>query len=486
MTSTQNKDVKVLILGAGMSGILAGIKLKAAGIHNFEIIEKADEVGGTWQANTYPGLACDVPAHNYDYSFEHNWKWSGLYARGPELFAYFKYCADKYGLRPHLRLRTQVVNIERKPQQWQVETDDGVKRLCDIVINCMGILCHPKMPEIDGLEAFEGACFHSARWDHRVPLDGKRIGVIGTGSTSAQITSALAKRAGHFSLFQRTAQWVAPAFQYERLTTVQGLHRKLPPFSNVTGKFQGRLIEQLGKAVTGDSPLTRRVVEKACYRHLNTVRDPELREKLTPDYKVGCRRLIFSDGFYEAIQAPQAELVTEGIERIEAGGVRTRDGRLHEIDVLVLATGFHALNYTYGFDVINAEGRKLSEQWSEGAQALRGVGVDGFPNYFMLIGPKSPVGNFSLTGIAEAQMNYLMALIELLRDGKHQQISPCKKALERYDDFLDQGMEKTVWASGCNSGWYLDKRGKPQIYPYTPDTFRSAMRQPDISEFVVS
>ena len=480
------RDFKVLILGAGMSGILAGIKLKAAGINNFDIIEKASEVGGTWQANTYPGLACDVPAHTYDYSFEPNWKWSGLYAKGPELFAYFKHCADKYGLRPHLRLNTTVTEIARRDGHWQVSTEDGATHTGDAVINCMGFLCHPSMPDIPGLGDFAGHTFHSARWDHSVALDGKKIGVIGTGSTATQITVALAKRASQLNLFQRTPQWVMPAFQTRRPKWMQSLHRRVPGLSTATGKAQGKLIEKIGDAMTGDSPATAAIIRQLCYRHLNSVKDPVLRQKLTPDYKVGCRRLVFSDDFYDAIQAPQANLITSGIEHIEAGGIQTRDGQLHELDVLVLATGFHALNYTYGFEVINEQGDKLSEQWADGSDALRGVAVNGFPNYFMLVGPRSPVGNFSITGIAESQMNYLMPLLEQLRLGKANEINVCPRAQERYNQTLQDGLGKTVWTSGCNSGWYLDKKGRPQLYPFTPRVFRRDMRAPDFSEYVIN
>ena len=479
---TKRQDPSFLVLGAGMSGILAGIKLKQAGLHDFEILEMADDVGGTWRDNTYPGLACDVPAHNYDYTFEHNWKWSGLYAKGPELKAYFKYCAERYGLMPHARLRHCVEDIRRVDGRWQVRTTDGAVRSADVVINAMGFLCHPRMPDIPGLADFGGALFHSARWDHDVPLDGRRIGVIGTGSTATQITVALAERASHYSLFQRTAQWVMPAMELERPGPLKQLHRFLPGYANAVGKLQGRLLEQVARGVTGDSHWTMRVLEHLCRRHLAKVRDPELRAKLTPDYKVGCRRLILSDGFYDAIQAPQAELVDTGIERIEAGGVRTTDGRLHELDVLVMATGFHALDYTYNFDVVNEQGTSLRETWAEGAEALRGVAVAGFPNYFMLVGPRSPVGNIGITSIAESQMGYLMTLIDELRTGRARAIDVRPEAQAAYARYLDDGLDKTVWGSGC-VGWYLDKRGKPIIYPYNPTVFRRAMRDPDLSEF---
>ena len=485
MEAASTDDLDILILGAGMAGILAGIKLREAGLQCFEILEMADAVGGTWRDNTYPGLACDVPAHNYDFTFEHNWTWSGLYAKGPELKAYFEHCADAYGVTPHVRFNTRVTHVEHVDGRWQVTSQDGTTRSADVVINCMGILCHPKVPDIPGLARFEGDCFHSARWDHSVPLDGRRIGVIGTGSTATQITSALAERAGHFSLFQRTAQWVCPALDTHRPGLMRQMHRWVPGVSRLTGSLQGALLERVGQGVTGDSPTAARVVAWLCRRHLATVRDPDLRARLTPDYTVGCRRLIFSDGFYEAIQQPTAELVTAGIDCITPTGVRTVDGRDHPLDLLVLATGFHALDYTHKFDVVNAAGESLAARWANGADAHRGVAVSGYPNYFMLIGPRSPVGNFGLTSIAESQMGYLMPLIERLRIGQASQIDVCPDAEAKYQAHLDAGVGKTAWASGCNKGWYLNAAGKPMLYPYTPNTFRRAMRAPDWGEYLL-
>ncbi len=478
--------LKFLILGAGMSGILAGIRLKQAGMNDFEILEMADEVGGTWRDNTYPGLHCDVPAHSYDYSFEPCPTWNGFYASGPELGNYFRECARKYGLMPHVRFHTCVNDIHRENGQWVVTSTDGKRRRADVVINCFGILSYPKMPDIPGLDTFEGALFHSARWDHDVPLDGKRIGVVGTGSTSAQITAALAPRAGHYSLFQRSAQWVTPAHNMYRNQLLRAAHRKLPGFSQLTGNLQQNLFMLIAKGITGDSDWVWKILDKSCRAYLDTVKDPELRRQLTPNFKVGCRRLIFCDGFYEAVQLPTSELVTAGIESIEPRGIRTADGRLHELDVLVMATGFHALNYTYNFDVRNDAGDSLSAQWSEGAQALHGVAVENFPNYFMLIGPHSPVGNFSLTAIAEIQMDYLMGLIDILKRGDAKAISVKPEAQKKYMDYLRAGMGKTVWTSGCPQSWYLGKDGLPQLYPYIPQVFAKQLKQPDLDEYVMA
>lgn len=484
MTVAKSSTPTVLILGAGMSGILAGIKLKEEGIESFEILEMGNSVGGTWRDNTYPGLSCDVPAHSYDYSFEPNWRWKSTYAEGAEIYAYFKHCADKYGITPHVRFGTRITSVVRENGLWTVTSSDGMQRKAQIVINCLGVLVHPMDPEIEGLASFEGARFHSARWDHSVPLDGKRIGVIGTGSTATQITCALADRAAKFTMFQRTAQWVCPNFDTRRPEWLRALHRAVPKLSWAAGRFQNFILEStFCQAVVGNKTM-KNLLEKLCRRHLAKVKDPVLREKLTPKFELGCRRLIFSDTFYDAIQKPNVELVTEGIQRIEPKGVRTKDGRLHEFDVLVMATGFHALDYTRNLKIVGERGQSLGDVWAQGAQALRSVAIAGFPNFFMLIGPHSPIGNFSLTGISEIQMRYIMTFIRRIRQGQVKAVSPRLEAQDRYNQHIRDGFKNTAWTSGCSS-WYLDPQGVPRMYPFTPNQYRQDMRDPDLAEFEV-
>lgn len=485
MTQARASTPTVLILGAGMSGILAGIKLKEEGIETFEILEMGDSVGGTWRDNTYPGLSCDVPAHSYDYTFEPNWRWKSTYAEGPEIHTYFKHCADKYGVTPHVRFNTRITSVIRENGAWTVTSADGMKRRAQIVINALGVLVHPMDPEIEGLESFEGARFHSARWDHSVPLDGKRVGVIGTGSTAVQIICALADRTSKLEMYQRTAQWVGPNFDTRRPEWLRSLHRAVPAVSWAAGRIQNWVLENtFCKAVVGNKTM-KNLLEKLCRRHLAQVQDPVLREKLTPKFELGCRRLIFSDQFYKAIQKPGVSLVTEGIQRIEPKGIRTKDGELHELDVIVTATGFHALDYTRNLIIRNEKGDSLGDVWDKGAQALRSVAVSGFPNFFMLIGPHSPIGNFSLTGISEIQMRYILSFVRMIKRGEVKAVDPKRSAQDRYNDHLREGFTKTQWVTGCSS-WYLDKNGLPRMYPFTPNQYRQDMKDPDISEFEIT
>lgn len=473
---------RVIIIGAGMSGLLMGIKLREAGIESFEILEMADAVGGTWRDNTYPGLACDVPAHGYAYSFEPNWKWKGLYAEGAEIRAYFEHCADKYGIRPFVRFNTMINRIEREDGGWSVTSTDGMRRRADVVVTCIGGLVHPKYPEIKGLDSFSGAKFHSARWDHSVELANKRVGVIGTGSTAIQITSALAGKASHYSLFQRTPQWVSRNFEMRRPAWIRTLQRWFPWLASASGRFQNMLTEQtFSRAVIGDARRMR-LVEYLVQSNLDKVKDPQLKAKLTPDYRVGCKRLIFSDTFYDAIQRPGASLVTEGISHIEPRGVVTRDGRLHELDVLVMATGFHALDYTRNMTIIGDNGRTLAETWAQGPKGHRAVGIAGFPNLFTVVGPHSPVGNYALTGISEYQIGYIMSLIRMFQRGECRTAVPKPQAQALYNNSLRDGLKNTVWTSGCAS-WYLDASGLPNLYPFTPSQYRREMQQPQLEEF---
>ncbi|MFO0692309.1 MAG: NAD(P)/FAD-dependent oxidoreductase [Polyangiales bacterium] len=475
--------MRVLVIGAGMSGMLMGIRLLEAGIESFEILEKAASVGGTWRENTYPGLACDVPAYLYTYSFEPNPECSHRYARGPEIQAYFERVFEKHGLARYTRFGREVEAARWEDGAWTVTTKDGERRRADVLVAATGVLHHPKLPDIPGLDSFEGAAFHSARWDHRAPLDGSRIGVVGTGSTAVQIVSALADRASKLSLFQRTAQWVLPAFDADYGESSKAILRRFPSLARLLHHGYAAYFDGvLGGGFGTERRLFFAAFETLAERHLATVRDPELRRKLTPDYRLGCKRFILSDRFYEAIQGPHSELVTEGIERVEARGVRTRDGRLHELDVLVLATGFHARAFMRPMAIEGVDGTTLESAWADGVYAHRSVALPAFPNFFMLQGPNSPIGNYSLIKIAEIQSAYVMAILERIRRGELATVMPRKDVTDRLARELREAAEHTVWkAAGCTS-WYLDERGNLGVWPFTLERFGREMRTPRFEE----
>ena len=475
--------IRIVVIGAGMSGILTGIRLLQAGITDFVIYEKAGRVGGTWRENTYPGLSCDVPSHHYVYSFEPNPEWSRMFAPGAEIHAYFERAAEKYGVLPHIRFGCEVTAATYADGRWHVACADGTRDVADVVIAATGVLHHPVYPRIEGLDDFAGASFHSARWDHGVALRGQRVGIIGTGSTAIQIVPAIVDEVARLSLFQRTAQWILPYpnpwFSEEEKATFR---RDPEQLTELYKNWEGQFNHTFARAVIGDQRQMERI-ERRCRMNLQeNVKDGELRRRLTPDYKVACKRLIMSDTFYPAIQRPNAELVTAGIDSVEAHGVRTRDGRLHELDVLVLATGFDGHRFMRDVHITGRDGVTLSSVWADALEAYRCLAVPGFPNFFALIGPNSPIGNFSLILIAELQLAYILKLVDKVRRRECRALVPTEAATAAFNASIREAMKSTVWVSGCRS-WYLDKNGNPITWPWSFERFEADMREPVLDDY---
>ncbi len=466
-----------------MAGILSAIKLTEAGFADFTVYEKGDRFGGTWRENTYPGLSCDVPSHLYSYSFALNPDWSHQYSPGAEICTYFERVAREHGVHEKTRFGDEVVRLEWTDGRWQLETRAGVRDRVDVVIAATGVLHQPRYPEIDGLDSFTGAMFHSARWDHGVPIAGTRIGIIGTGSTAVQIVSPVVDEVAHLTLFQRTAQWIMPQLNPEFAEEEREAFRADPQrlrdlhyrLSDLFGGFSTAVIDE-------SSPLMRNI-EQMCLDNLeHNVRDPELREMLRPDYRAACKRLIVSPDFYEAIQKPNAELVTDPIECVQPAGVRTKDGRVHELDLLVLATGFHVDSFLRPITVIGRDGLQLNDAWRPRPNAYLSITVPGFPNLFMLNGPNGPVGNFSLIEIAETQFAYIAQLIDLVARGECREVCATQEAMDAFECERVEAARHTIWASGCRS-WYLDDRGVPASWPFTLERFRAEMSAPKLDAY---
>ena len=476
--------MRFVMIGAGMAGVLSGIRLHEAGYDDWVIYEKGDSVGGTWRENTYPGLSCDVPSHIYSYAFEPNPDWSHRFAPGAEIRAYFEGVARKYDVLPRIEFDTEVESLAFRNGRWQVTLKDGRRDEADVVIAATGVLHHPMIPAIPGLEDFEGACFHSARWDHSVPLDGERIGVIGTGSTAIQITGALVPRASKFSLFQRTPQWVGPQENPAYSEAEKGSFRRdREAFRKLADELTRAFHETFSNGVVDANSEQMKKLEAVCRGHLeSSVADPVLRERLRPDYRAACKRLIVSGEFYPAIQQPNAELVTDAIERIELKGVRTKDGRLHELDVLALATGFRVDRFLRPIRVEGRDGLDLEDVWKDRPNAYLSISIPRFPNLFMLNGPNGPIGNFSLITIADMQLHYILQLVEELRAGRAREISASASAMERFGQEFDKAARNTIWATGCRS-WYLDSRGIPAVWPFTYQRFTEEMEQPQLESY---
>ena len=473
--------MRVAVIGAGMSGLLAAIELRRAG-HDPVVFEKADRLGGTWRDNTYPGLSCDVPAHSYTYSFARNPDWSQHYATGPEIQRYFERVAREQGLLELIRFGDGVTSLVWTGAGWDLTTASGHRDHVAAVIAATGVLHHPKMPDIEGLDTFAGAAFHSARWDHSVPLDGRRVGVIGTGSTAVQITSALVDRVAEFSLFQRTAQWVLPADNPEYTPEQQAAFRADPAAHEAyVRELAITMFRRTTSAVTEAGSVEHAKVAALCRRNLERVRDPELRARLTPDYEPMCKRLIIAGDFYEKIQQPNARLVTDRIAHVEAGGVRTVDGARHDLDVLVLATGFHPDRFIRPTEVRGVDGVDLDDVWSPSPVAYLSVAVPGFPNLFLLNGPNSPIGNFSLIEVAERQMAYVLQVMGRLDDDTVG-VMPTTTATAAFEAERREAALGTIWMSGCDS-WYLDATGVPASWTFSYERFVDEMRAPDPAAF---
>ena len=478
---TEKRTPRVVIVGAGMSGLLAGIRLREAGVRDFVILEKEADVGGTWRENRYPGLSCDVPSHLYSYSFAPNPDWTHRYSHGPEIHAYFRGIAERFALGPHLRFGAEVIEAAFTGAGWRVRTAAGDVHEGDFLVLATGVLHHPNLPDIEGLDDFAGVAFHSARWPDGLDLAGKRVGIVGTGSTATQMLPEVAEAAAHVDLYQRTAQWVFPLGNLAYGERQRARLRRFPALARLLHWWYGRIFDVISSAVLGNELLLRGIA-RACEKNLAQVRDPELRRRLTPDYRAACKRLIGSTRFYPAIQRENVALVTEPIARVVPEGIETADGRTHPLDVLVLATGFRPHDYMRPIKLTGEGGLTLDEAWRGGVRAHRTVTLPGFPNLFMPIGPHSPIGNYSLIDIAELQMNYWMQMVEGWREGDFDVIAPTDEACEAFNAELRGAFGKTIWLSGCQS-WYLDESGLPVLWPLPFREFRRQMRRPVWSEF---
>jgi len=480
------RNPAVVIIGAGMTGLLLTIKLREAGITDVTLLEKKDRLGGTWRENTYPGAACDIPAHMYTYSFEPNPDWQHRFAYGDEIQGYFERVGRKYGVTNTIRFNEAVTACTYARGQWTIETSKQKTLKADFVINCTGILHHPAKPDIKGIERFKGAMFHTAEWDHSVPLNGKRVGIIGTGSTAAQVIPEVAKQAQKLSVFQRTPQWIIPLGNKEITEEQRETLRKNPnKLRRLRLFYEWGLSQLLTKAVTG-AKLQNTLFSFICKKNLaSSIKDPVLRKKLTPDYKVGCKRIIINTTFYPAIQRDNVDLVTEGIVEITEKGIKTADGTEHELDALVLSTGFDPTAYMRPMNMVGKNDLHINTAWEDKIKNYRSLFMPGFPNNFLMLGPNTPIGNYSVIAMSEVQCDYILKILGQWRAGDFDEIDVKPSAVSQFTDYMRAGMKNTVWVGGCNS-WYLDKDGDPILWPYSWERWEQEMAQPNLADFDIS
>lgn len=473
---------QIAIIGGGLGGICMGIKLREAGYHNFTIYEKAGQVGGTWRDNTYPGIACDVPSHLYSYSFELNPDWSHAYSPGWEIQQYSEECVNKYGLARHLKLNTNIVQNEFREGRWRLSDSDGNSHTADVLVSAMGGLHLPQLPDIDGRESFAGPAFHSPRWDHDVDLSGKRIAVIGSAASAIQIVPSLAANAAQLYVYQRTPNWIIPRRDHAFSRPLRWIFRRVPGAARLYRWLLYWVAELRWPSFINDS-LFNRLGRYLGVWHLRLqVSDPALRARLTPDYAMGCKRILRSDDYYPALQRDNVELVTDPITRIEADAVVTAGGR-QAVDVIIYATGFDVFDIVGQTQFIGPGGDTLSERWSDSIKAHRTIAVPGFPNLFMLQGPNSALGHNSVIFMIEAQVRYVIACLDGMRQRDWKTMMPTEQAFADYQSDLTRRLDRMIWSSGCRS-WYQDASGHVfTLWPHTCTTYWHRMRRPDFSEY---
>lgn len=459
----------LLVIGAGFSGLALAIRARQAGVTRLLVLEKAAGVGGTWRENTYPGAACDVPSYLYSLSFAQKPDWSHLFARQPEIEAYLEGLVAEHGLAPHLRLGTTVHRavFDAAAGLWRVETDRGAFA-ARVLVGAMGALHHPALPRIPGLERFAGAAFHSATWDHACDLEGKRVGVIGTGASAAQFVPEIVGRVAHLTQFQRSAPWILPRGDRPTGAAFRAMLRLAP----LRRLYRASLFWRRELAALAGFTRVSRVTALAegwARRHLEaSIADPELRAKLTPDYRLGCKRVLLSDDYYPALARPNASLVTAPIREILPHAVVTADGREHGLDVLILATGFSPGGSVLRTEIVGRGGVTLPQAWKPGADAFRGVSVAGFPNFFLLLGPNTGLGHNSVLLMVEAQVAHVLDALQRLRAHPGGLIEVRPEAQERFRAEVDARMADSIWTRGGCGSWYLDRAGRNRtLWPGT-------------------
>ena len=454
-----------IIIGAGLGGLTAAIKLQEAG-HTFDLLDRNPKVGGTWYENTYPGCACDVPVALYQLSFAQSINWTRAFPQGPEIQAYAEEIADRYQLRPSLHLSDEAVSAvwNEEDAKWTVKTKSGKTYEGDILVGALGQLNRPNWPNIPGLETFKGPKMHSARWDHSVSWEGKRVGVIGSAASAVQLIPEIAKTAAHLTVFQRTPNWVTPRRDVPVTPQEQALMFTEPEVAMELGARQRQLIydnaDHFFWKVFEWTEEGREAYTTIAKNHLNAqISDPELRKKLTTDYPVGCRRILIADDYYPALERGNVELVTAAPKSIDETGVTTPDGEHREFDILIFATGFETTGWKWSVDVEGLHGSHLNDIWADHPEAYAGITVNGFPNLFVLYGPNTNLGHNSITFMLERQVEYMMKALTALDEASAKGLMPSKSAQDRWNKQMQEDLKKTVWADPACNSWYKTDDG---------------------------
>ncbi|PXX68873.1 cation diffusion facilitator CzcD-associated flavoprotein CzcO [Nocardia tenerifensis] len=480
------RRVKTIIIGGGFSGLGLAIRLSQQGRDDFLVLERGDDVGGTWRDNTYPGAACDVPSHLYSYSFALNPNWSRSFSRQGEIQQYIRGVAEKYGVLDKHVFDCDVTGTRwnNDTSQWEIESSKG-SFVADTVVSAVGALCEPALPDIKGINDFQGEIFHSARWNHDVDLAGKRVAIIGTGASSIQIVPAIAGKVAHLDVYQRTAPWLLPRIDRPYTKVERLAFKHVPGFQRLSRAaiYAARETQVVGLAKFPALMQIFEVLAKAKLRQ--EVRDPQLRAKVTPNFRIGCKRMLISNNYYPAISRDNVDVVTDGIAEVRANSIVTEDGTEREIDALIVATGFHVTDSPTYETIAGRDGRTLSEVFDEiGQQAYKGAAIANFPNMFFLLGPNVGLGHTSMVYMIESQLNYVADALATVDRLGLKTVEVRRDVQDEYNAGLQRKLSKSVWLNGGCASWYLDKHGNnTTLWPDFTFEFRRLTKNFDLSAY---
>jgi cation diffusion facilitator CzcD-associated flavoprotein CzcO len=487
VTGASTPHVRVAIVGAGFGGLGAAIRLLQSGERDLVVLERAEEIGGTWRDNTYPGCACDVPSVLYSFSFAPNPQWSHSFSRQPEIWDYLKDCVERFNLRPFLRLgvELQQATWDDSAQHWRIRTSDG-DLTADLLVAATGPLCEPRIPDIQGLDSFAGTVFHSARWRHDHDLTGRSVAVVGTGASAIQFVPAIAPQVDQLTIFQRTPPWIVPRSDRALTPLEHAAYRRVPLLQRLARNvvYTAREVLVLGML----HPRLARVQQRIGEAHLRRqVPDAELRAALTPDYAMGCKRILISSDYLPALSRPNVRLETSAVTEVRPHSVVGADGTEHAVDTIILGTGFHVTDQPIADRVTGRDGRTLSEHWQGSPQAYDTVTVTGFPNLFLLLGPNSGLGHTSVVVMAEAAIDHLLAAVAHLDRTGAAALEPSGPAQSAFVREVDRRMKGSVWTAGGCRSWYLDQTGRNSaLWPGFTIPFRRRLRRLRPADYVLT
>lgn len=478
------EQVEVMVIGTGFAGLAMASRLLTEGFSDLVVLERADDVGGTWRDNTYPGAGCDIPSHLYSLSFHPNPRWSRAYSRQPEILAYLRDSADRFGVTPHIRFGHNVTGAawDDAEARWTVTTNRG-RLSARFLIAGAGPLAEPVLPDIPGLSEFTGRVWHSARWDHEADLRGARVAVIGTGASAVQLVPEIQPDVEHLTLFQRTPPWILPRRDKPIGPGRQRLYRLFPPAQTVSRALLFWRQEALFIAFKGVGRRFRLAEQLARTYLRSQIKDPALVAKVTPSYAMGCKRILMSDDYYLALTKPNIEVVTDGITEVTPSGVRTAAGTEHPVDTIIFGTGFHAVDPPMAEFTRGRDGVLMADAWRDGMEAYKGTAVAGFPNLFFVIGPNTGLGHNSMVYIIESQVSYIMDCLRKTRDQAIGVVEVRRDAQDRWNEQIQQEMTDTVWIQGGCTSWYLDRGRNTTLWPGYASQFRKATRQFDAAAY---